>query len=280
MPKILDKVVFLSSGGELLENIMAFAEEYLIGRLKSDCSDYMKKTLASNSDVTTKEVLRFHLLARRFVLADVEEITTKILQSTHTSKLEACENFTKIGLEEVFYNRVKNAEDVIRGSRKVIEDFGKALRRQVDDTTCYTHNDMCDPTCRRCIDSCISFRCTLSKTLNKHGGDSVSNRPINRILEKSEQFVLWSFSAVAISRQLWWICSISNLVVVGIRLDQMILSIAKWATVYRFPSKSVKVSTSCSQVDPNIQFYLGTRTAETIRCDHLFENRLMTNIAE
>ena len=117
----------LIGDGELVEKVFEFSGEYLMGRLKKECLDYIVKFLGSALPAAG-DVLRFYLLARRFELAEVKEITMKILQNISITELEKCEHFTMVGLEEVFFNKIKHMESLMRTSKDTINRFTCSLK--------------------------------------------------------------------------------------------------------------------------------------------------------
>ena len=116
----------LTGGGELVEKLFVFSEEYLMGRLKKECLDYIVKFLKSTNPAVG-DVLRFHFLACRFDLAEVKKMTTHILQNTSMTQLEKCDNFTMVGLEEVFFNKIKHMETLMRTTKTTISGFFVSL---------------------------------------------------------------------------------------------------------------------------------------------------------
>ena len=119
-----------------------------MGRLKSDCLNYILMDLKANAP-SASVVLYYHLLARQYSLPEVEKYTTKMLQGIPLSKLERCKHFNKSNLEEVLYIRVKHLEELALNSKTVIDNFVSELRCGLK-SHCASHHRLHADKCAEC----------------------------------------------------------------------------------------------------------------------------------
>ena len=154
---------------KLLENVLAFSEEYLMERLKKDCMDHMTRLLvAKNCDVATdlysnvrmgtSDVVRFHQLANRFELSELKSVTTRILRVKGLSELQNSKYFSIETMGDLLISKIKCLENEVYEWKR----YAGQLEDSKRDSKCREHKYASGPHCTECGKSWSqSFTSTL-----------------------------------------------------------------------------------------------------------------------
>ena len=105
---------------DLLEPVVALADEYLIGRIKRDCEEFM---LGHVESASKEEALLYLYLAQTHDIPNLKKKTETLLAKVSHQELSQCSGYSRADLGKILHCRVEELE-------KQLADFGNQAKAQ------------------------------------------------------------------------------------------------------------------------------------------------------
>ena len=128
--------------GEYIEECVGLADEYMLGRLKHACSDYM---ISNATSLQLNDCLFYLFLAHKYRLSDVEEKIISLNRQRSTADILRCSNYDVTAVGPLILKHTQWLEEEMTSLKSGINRFKKWVSKSISDIINSLQTAMTDP---------------------------------------------------------------------------------------------------------------------------------------